>query len=193
MKKVGERMKALFIVGSPREHGCTSLMVDKIIEGMSGSGIDVTKHVLGKMKINYCLGCKTCQSSRQCVQSDDMDILINDLFTSDIVLIAAPSYWGDVPGQLKVFFDRSTPLCDTNEGGTSLPKGKKGYSVALRAGSRVDENQHLINAIEHYYGHLGIEPVDHWTFESINEVNDVLDNPDVLKKAFEGGRKIVAF
>jgi hypothetical protein len=46
---------------------------------------------------------------------------------------------------LKVFFDRSTPLCDTN-GGTIIPKDKIGISVAVRTGQRVEENIHLVEA-----------------------------------------------
>lgn len=184
-------MKALFIVGSPRDNGCTSLIVDKIIDGL-GNNIEVKKRVLGKMMINYCLGCKTCQSSHQCVQNDDMDNLLNELIESDMILIAAPSYWGDVPGQLKVYFDRNTPLCDTNPGGTPVPKGKRGYAIAIRAGSRVDENMHLIDTIEHYFGHLGIETIARLTIERVNEVNDIVNNPRVLEKAFRFGQEIAA-
>lgn len=75
------------------------------------------------------------------------------------VIIASPSYWGDVPGQLKVFFDRCTPLCNTGEGGTSVPKGKVGISIAVRAGTRQEENMHLIDS-EHYFGHLEVKPIE---------------------------------
>jgi multimeric flavodoxin WrbA len=175
-------MKALFIVGSPRDKGCTSLIVDKVIEGFQNNSFEIVKHVLGNMEIEYCLGCKRCQTSNKCVQRDDMDIIFHDLFDSDFVIIAAPSYWGDIPGQLKVYFDRNTPLCDTNPGGTIVPEGKQGYSIAIRAGSRIEENQHIIDTIEHYFGHLGIERV--------NETDDILDNQEILKKAYEFGRKI---
>lgn len=185
-------MKALLIVGSPREKGCTSLIVDSVIDGMKESSIAIKKYVLGSLTINYCMGCKSCQTSKQCVQCDDMDVLIHELLESDLILIAAPSYWGDVPGQLKVFIDRCTALCNENVGGTPVPPGKKGYSIAIRAGSRVQENQHLIDAIQHYYGHLGIEPVGQLTFERIHEVENILDNPDVLQRAHEFGRGIAA-
>jgi multimeric flavodoxin WrbA len=184
-------MKALFIVGSPREKGCSSLIVDRVIDGLEGK-IDIVKHVLGKRVINYCLGCKACSTTRRCIQRDDMDILFRDMYKSDIIIIAAPSYWGDVPGQLKVFFDRSTPLCNTNQGGTPIPKGKKGYSIAIRAGNRAEENMQLIKSIEHYFSHLEIEPMDRLSFEGIKEIDDVLNNPDVLQKAYEFGQKIAS-
>lgn len=46
---------------------------------------------------------------------------------------------------MKVFFDRSTPLCDTN-GGTIISKDNIGISVAVRTGQRVEENIHLVEA-----------------------------------------------
>lgn len=183
-------MKALFIAGSPRVKGCTSLLVDRVMTGMRGCGISITKHVLGDMRIDYCLGCKTCYATRRCVQRDDMDMLVDELFESDLILIAAPSYWGDVPGHLKVFFDRSAALCDTLEGGTIVPPGKKGFSLALRAGRRQEENQHIIDTVEHYYGHLGIEPCGRITFEKVNEVDDILSDDVVSDRAVEFGRKI---
>ncbi len=184
-------MKALFIVGSPRVKGCTSLLVDKVMNGMRGSGISITKRVLGKMSINYCLGCKECYATRRCVQRDDMDLLLGELFESDLILIAAPSYWGDVPGQLKVFFDRSAALCDTLEGGTIVSPGKRGFSLAVRAGSRQKENQHIIDTIEHYYGHLGIQPSGRITFERVDEVNDIIADHDLMQKA-EGFGEIIS-
>lgn len=181
-------MLALCIVGSPKTDGCTALVVDQIIKGIFENGIEVRKRVLGNMNINFCTGCKVCYETRSCVQRDDMDGLIKDMFEADFILIAAPSYWGDVPGQLKVFFDRSTPLCNTGKGGTSVPKGKKGFSVAIRAGLRKEENLNIIHSIEHYFGHLEIEPIDYLTFESLDIKNDF--TADMKKKAFEFGKNI---
>lgn len=81
-----------------------------------------------------------------------------DMLCSDYIVIAAPSWWADVPAQLKTFFDRTTPYGDTN------PKRKykaekpiKGIAIAVRAGVREAENDLILNAIQHYFGHLGID------------------------------------
>lgn len=185
-------MKAICIVGSPNSNGSTSYVSDKIIEGLKVNNIETKKYVLGEMNINYCKGCNSCHETRKCIQTDDMDKIFADLYDSDIVIIASPSYWGDVTGQLKVFFDRSTPLCDTN-GETLVPKGKLGISVSIRAGSHVEENIHLINAIEHYYGHLGIKPIKRFTIEGVNTKNDLIKKQDKLNEAFELGKNIIFF
>ena len=183
-------MKALCIVGSPNSNGSTAGITDKIIDGMKTKGIEIRKYILGEMDIKYCKGCKTCYQTRKCIQKDDMNILYEELSQADIVLISSPSYWGDVTGQLKVFFDRSTPLCDTN-GGTIIPEGKIGISVAVRTGSRAEENLHLISTIEHYFGHLGIKPVKRFTAEGVRVREDFENRQDKVEEAFELGRGIL--
>ena len=108
-------MKALCIIGSPNNNGSTAYIVDKIIEGMNECGIISTRYCLGNQKINYCLGCKKCYEKGICIQHDDMDLIIEDLKESDIVVIGTPDYWGYVTGHLKVFFDRCTPYANTND------------------------------------------------------------------------------
>lgn len=164
-------MKAVCIVGSPRESGSTAFIVDQIIAGMREQDAEVICYALGALSIGYCRGCRTCGQSGRCVQRDDMDHIIADLMHADVVLVASPSYWGDVTGQLKVFIDRCLPLCNAQTGTTSVPPGKVGIAVAIRAGSRKAENQHIIDTIEHYFGHLGIEPVAQFTAEQIDAVS----------------------
>ncbi|SHH73427.1 Multimeric flavodoxin WrbA [Clostridium collagenovorans DSM 3089] len=185
-------MKAICIIGSPKSNGSTACIMDTIIEGMKESNIEVRRYVLGDMDINYCKGCMQCYKTKKCIQDDDMNIIIEDLLDADIVLIASPSYWGDVTGQLKVFFDRSTPLSDTN-GETLVPKGKIGVSIAVRTGTRVEENIHLINTIEHYYGHLGINPVEGFTVERVQFKEDFKQNAEKVKEALDLGKRLVGF
>lgn len=183
-------MRAVCIVGSPNSNGTTSCVVDKIIEGMKLNNIEVKKIILGQKSIMYCKGCKTCYETKECILHDDMDLIIKDLYEADIVLIASPSYWGDVTGQLKVFFDRSTPLSNTN-GGTPVPEGKIGISVAVRTGQRAEENIHIIQTIEHYFGHLGIKPVKCLTVEGVPYKENFIAREEKVYEAFKLGADII--
>ena len=72
-------MKAICIIGSPRSHGSSGIIIDKMIEGMKEVGIDSSRYCLGNMNINYCFGCKKCyQDGGLCVQKDDMDMIMKD-------------------------------------------------------------------------------------------------------------------
>ena len=184
-------MKAICIIGSPKANGSTAFWVDRIIEGMKIQEIDISHYVLDKMNIHFCRGCEKCETNRVCVQKDDMATLIEGILHSDIVLLASPSYWGDVTGQMKVFIDRSLPLCNAKTGYTPVPPGKIGVAVAVRAGNSVSENQHIINTFRHYFGHLGIEHTDQLTAEAIGNLSDLKKDKNKLNEAYNLGRFLI--
>ncbi len=183
-------MKALCIIGSPRKNGSTATVVDKMIEGLVEKGVDVKRYGLGALDINYCRGCHVCEETGLCVQRDDMDLVLRDLFAADVVLVASPSYWGDVSGQLKVFIDRCTPLCNAKTGETAVPPGKIGVAVAVRAGSGVAENQHIVDTIAHFFGHLGIELVQSYTLERVEHPADLEGRVDEMQELYKLGLDI---
>lgn len=185
-------MKALCINGSPRKNGSTAYIINKISEGMRENNIEVNIYCLGDMNIKFCTGCKNCYKTGRCVHNDDINLIIEQLITSDLVLIASPSYWGDVTGQLKVFFDRNTPFCDTNPNNNkiNIPHGKKGISISIRAGQSERENTHIIETIEHYYGHLGISPFERISITGIDKIEDLMNKQKEIEKAYELGKNI---
>ncbi|MFC2036452.1 flavodoxin family protein [Chloroflexota bacterium] len=183
-------MKAICIIGSPRQSGSTAFVVDRLIDGMKVAGIDVQRFSLGQLSINYCQGCRECEVSQRCIQRDDMDRLLAGILESEIVLLASPSYWGDVTGQMKVFIDRSLPLCNAKTGETPVPKGKIGVAVAIRAGQSRAENKHIVDTFEHYFGHLGIKMVASLTVEGIDTLSDIKNCEDEIE-SFMLGRNIV--
>ncbi len=185
-------MKALCIIGSPRKNGNTTVLVDKIIEGLSIGQADIAKYFLDDLKINFCKGCYSCETHRECVQDDDMGILISEIMASDVIVMASPSYWGGVTGQMKVFIDRCLPLCNAKTGETPVPAGKLGISVAVRAGSSPSENKHIMESFEHYFRHLNIEPVGSVTAESVDSEGEISNNKEILEKALNLGRAIAA-
>jgi multimeric flavodoxin WrbA len=183
-------MKALCIIGSPKTNGSTARLVDRVIEGMRSQQIKVSRYVLDEMNINYCKGCEKCEDNRKCVQIDDMNLLIDEIYESDIVLLASPSYWGDVTGQMKTFIDRSLPLCNAKTGETPVPKEKFGVTVAVRAGNSKEENQHIVDTFNHYFGHLGIQPIAVLTAEGIRSIADLENDQTKLEEAYNLGQKL---
>jgi multimeric flavodoxin WrbA len=117
-----------------------------------------------------------------------MDSLINQIDDSDIIVIAAPSYWADVPGQFKVFIDRCTLYSETNPNPSHriLKSGKKSYVVALRTGTRPIECEHIIETIKHWGGHMNIDTIDSMYFCEIKDKEDILKHKDkIISKAKE--------
>ena len=168
-------MKVTCIVGSARSNGSSAYLVDQFIKGRGGRA-EVKKYCVGDMNIGFCKGCKSCYVTGECVQNDDVKGAVEDIMLSDYVFMVAPSYWAGVPGQLKTFFDRTTPYGDTNPKRIVCPKeGAKGIAVAVRAGTRDAENKLILDAIEHYFGHLGIKTVNRISITRTDTLADLLE------------------
>jgi len=185
-------MKATCIVGSARANGSTAFLVDSMAKGLNEAGAEVRKYCIGEADIAYCFGCKKCYRDGHCVQKDDVEQIVKDILASDVVVIAAPSYWADVPGQLKTFFDRNTPYGDTNPNrALKADKPIKGVAIAVRAGVRRQENEGILNSIAHYYGHLGIDCVKRISVCETDTPADLQEkHPDVIREVYELGKNI---
>lgn len=185
-------LKATCIVGSARSNGSCAYLIDTLIEGMKEKNVSVIKYCISEVNMHYCCGCKKCYEDGNCVYEDDVKKIVSDIVSSDVVVIAAPSYWADVPGQLKTFFDRNTPYGDTNANRTlKAEKEIKGIAIAVRAGVREAENELILNSIEHYYGHLGIKTVKRISVCETDSLEDLLTkHKDTIEKVFQIGRNI---
>lgn len=184
--------KVTCIVGSARSNGSCAYLIDTFIEGMKEKNVSVSKYCISEANIQYCCGCKQCYEDGNCVFEDDVRKIVSDIVSSDIVVIAAPSYWADVPGQLKTFFDRNTPYGDTNMNrNLKAEKAIKGIAIAVRAGVREAENELILNSIEHYYGHLGIETVKRISVCETDSLEDLLTkHNDKIEEVRELGKSI---
>jgi len=182
-------MKVTCINGSARNNGSCAYLIGKFLEGFH-QGTECITYCVGDANLHFCKGCKKCYKDGTCVQNDDAQKIVEDILTSDIVLIAAPSYWADIPAQLKTLFDRTTPYGDTNP--NRILKAKKpikGIAVAVRAGVREQENELILNAIEHYFGHLGIEPIKRISITRTDTLNDLISNhADDIRRIYEIGK-----
>lgn len=66
----------------------------------------VTRLNLYEKDLAYCTGCRTCLASGQCVRQDDIQEIAALLRQCQVVALAAPVYWANVPGPVKNLFDR---------------------------------------------------------------------------------------
>ncbi len=167
-------MNVLLFNASPKKDGATHEILS-IIEDQITSDVTVDMLCLGELNIAYCLGEKCCYETCICIQDDDMQQIIDRIDQADKIVIAAPSYWADVPGQFKVFIDRCTPYSDTNpnQEHRKLREGKVCYAIALRTGTRPVECEHIIETIKHWCGHMKIEMSDSMYFCGINDKTDI--------------------
>lgn len=98
--------KILAILGSPHTDGTTSIMLDCAVQQAEKTGYAVTKINLYEKNISFCKGCEDCYRTQNCVINDDMQEITALLRECQIVILAAPVYWANVPAPVKNMFDR---------------------------------------------------------------------------------------
>lgn len=174
-------MNILLVNCSPVQNGATAEIV-AIARACLGGAHDVRSVCIDDYGIGFCKGCRSCHATAECVQKDDVPRLVAQYGWADAVLSVSPSYWADVPGQFKAFIDRCTPWCNTHEPHASIGGGKRGYAIALRTGPSMGECRRIIETIEHFYGHLEIQPRGSLGLCSIDRKEDLAGREDEIKE-----------
>lgn len=106
-------MKILVFNGSPKkEKSDTMHITNAFLKGMQEAGkqeihiIDVIdKH------IEFCKGCFTCKrNGGECVIKDDMQEILEQMLSVDLLLFSYPLYCYGMPATLKNLIDRTLPM-----------------------------------------------------------------------------------
>ena len=121
-------MHLLIINGSPRKKGLISQMLLIFHEQAINSGVEVIEVYANDLQIKPCMGCMACRSKQHCVlPEDDAQRVLTLIEQADAIVIGAPCYWGNIPGQLKLLFDRIVygMMRDTPRFPEPLMKGKR--------------------------------------------------------------------
>ena len=98
--------QALAILGSPHSSGITATMLKHSVNVAEKAGYAVTKINLYEKNLAYCTGCRACLKTEQCVLKDDIHEITSQLGACQVVILAAPVYWANVPAPVKNLFDR---------------------------------------------------------------------------------------
>ena len=121
-------MNILIVNGSPRKKGNISQMLGIMREEAEKKGDKVETIYTNDLQVKPCIGCMACRSKGRCVLvEDDSQRVLKLLQDADAVILGAPCYWGNIPGQMKLLFDRLVygMMRDTPRFPEPLMKGKK--------------------------------------------------------------------
>jgi multimeric flavodoxin WrbA len=100
-------MNVVVLHGSAHTGGDTDTLVDHFLNGLNAVGKHEITHFRPiDMEIAHCRACLSCASGNGCVIKDDMQDVYPAFSAADIVVVAAPMFWGYMTSQLKTLFDR---------------------------------------------------------------------------------------
>jgi multimeric flavodoxin WrbA len=105
-------IKVLGVSGSPRKGRNTESLLQAALKVAHEVGAETELLNLAGLSILPCTGCNTCVKEKRCSQDgdDDMSMVKQKLEEADGIILAAPSYFGGVPGVMKNMMDRTRSL-----------------------------------------------------------------------------------
>lgn len=129
-------MKALILNGSPKKIGPTAEVANLLLE-KAGRHYDTEKIDVYGLNIKPCIGCHKCRPNGTCaLPADDGHVLGEKIAAADLLIIATPCYWGNIPAPLKALFDRNVVTFEHFLKGKPTPKLKgKRAILAVTSGS----------------------------------------------------------
>lgn len=149
-------MKVMAIIGSCRK-GNSYLMVHGIEDVFNYANIDFEIIHLKDIHFGFCVGCLKCDDSGRCFQEDDLNDILDRIGEADALVLASPTRWSLLSGEMKVFLDRLNPLA-SNE----LLFGKK--AIVLSVGQTQKEEDISVktaaDSIKAFCENAGIDVID---------------------------------
>ena len=143
-------MKVVGVNGSIRSNGNTSVMLGWVLAELETEGIETEVFNLAGKPIAGCIDCKRCFSNknRRCgVTTDAMNDLIDKVVEADGLVIAAPTYFANVPAGVKAVIERLGYVNIANGG---MLKRKVGAAaIVARRGGAID----AYTAVNHLFLH----------------------------------------
>lgn len=154
------------ILGSPHTNGTTAAMLNLAVHKAEQAGYAVTKINLYEKELSFCTGCRICMNTHICVQKDDIQEIVALLHKSQLVILAAPVYWANVPAPVKNLFDRllGTAMEETN----TFPKPRlreKQYMILTSCNTPAPfswifgQSRGAIRNMEEFFKTAGMKPI----------------------------------
>ncbi|WP_295732286.1 flavodoxin family protein [uncultured Muribaculum sp.] len=165
-----EEPDTVILMASPRRDGRVARAAREVEAMVADAGSRGVVFDLSDMEIRPCRGCMKCRTTGECVYRDDHVCLIADnIRKCDMLVVAAPTYWANMPGTLKVLFDRlvSVLIKDGAPGHMPKPlhKGKR-YAIITACSTPwpfnriLGESSGAVAAIRRVFRYSGFKCVD---------------------------------
>lgn len=186
-------IRVLGIAGSPRRRGNTETLLDRFLEGAESVGAAVERAVVVQLRVGGCLACDGCWQDGRCVVEDDFQVLYERLIAADVIAVAAPLYFWNLPAQMKAVIDRAqcqwarkyivkAPLPPTPAG------HRRRRGVFISVGGEADARFGC--AVETVKGFFGLHNADYWgelLYGGIDARGEILNHATALQEAFDLG------
>ena len=188
-------IRVLGIAGSPRRHGNTEILLDQFLAGAEAAGAQVHKIVVSQLDFAGCLACGICAREGTCSIKDGFQEVNRRLNSSDVIAIASPLYFWNVPARLKALVDRGqvqwsrkvesrAPLAPSAAGHIR----RRGAFICVGGHPR----GHFEGTVQTIKSFLGVYEADYWgelLYRRVDAKGAIRDHATALQEAEELGHR----
>ncbi len=183
--------------GSPRKGGNTQILLDEAARGARELGADVTIFHLNTMNLRPCQSCGGCDDTGRCVVKDDMQAIHKHIRTADRIILASPIFFFSVSAQSKIVIDRCQAFWAEKYVHKKPippgPHGRKGMLILVGGMKRDAKNKGFECAeatARAFFRTVNVQEHVTLEFDGVDEKGAIKENPQALRDAYEGGKKL---
>ncbi len=187
-------MKVSGIFGSPRQGGNTDCLLEELLKGAASTGAEIDKIYVRDLKIAPCEAHMVCHKTGECIIRDDMQKVYKQLLSTDVVVLAAPVFFYNLPAQTKALIDRTQvlwarkyilkkqPLTQTKQG---IPR--QGFFISTGGTKGVNLFEGAILTVKYFFDALGVKYSGEQVFRGIDHKGAIRQHPTALEDVFKQG------
>jgi multimeric flavodoxin WrbA len=176
-------LKAVAIVGSPRQNGNTEILTRHTLQAIAEEGLETELIKLAGLDIRPCNVCMACRDEERCPIDDDLFPLYAKIKEAEAIILASPVYYGSATALLKAFMERTGYISRS----TKAFAGKVGgpLVIARRAGQNFTHAQ-----ISYWFHILGffMPGSTYWNIAFGREKGEVEGDEEGLRTAWNFGK-----
>lgn len=171
-------MFILGLQGSPRLKGNTNHLLETFLKTAENRGAATRVLHAAKLEINPCMGCGNCERKGFCTfRDDDMEATVYPLLRrADVVVLASPVYFYNVPAQLKALIDRSQALWSRKyRHGLEDPgrRIRKGFLLSVGATKGKNLFDGMALTARYFFDAVGAEYTETLGYRRIEDIGDL--------------------
>jgi multimeric flavodoxin WrbA len=187
-------VRVLGIMGSPRRHSNTEILLDKALEGATDAGAEIEKVLVSRLKISPCLEIYACFKDGNCTIRDDMQALYDKLVEADHIVFASPIFFYGVTGQAKALIDRCQALWARRHVlgmGKEDKRVRRGVFISVGATQGEKLFDGAVLTVKYFFDAIGVKYSGDLLIRGIDNKAQIKEHPTALEDAFRLGQELV--
>ena len=189
-------MYLLGIQGSPRKQGNSSTLLSAFLAEAQQLGSETFTLDVASKKIHPCIGCGNCEREGFCALQDEMQEVYPLLWKADVIVVATPIFFYNVPAQLKALIDRCQTLWSRKYIHKISDPGnqwRKGFVLSVGATKGKNLFEGLTLTMKYFFDAVGACYSGSLTIRSIDHPGEITKHPTALKDAREKADFLVRY